>query len=479
MKQYLKSYVSFSLGMWFRAGISFLSVPVISYLIIPEEFGKSAMFTMTFSVITGFMFLGTDQSFMRFFNEYREEERRRLFWACLSPSFVVTTCVSFMLFVFGKQISLLLYGKVYPNINLLMAITLYLVVLQRFNQSLVRMRKKGFLYSLIDSVNAVGNFVFTLLYALFVERSFMAIVFGNMMGYVLALLTGIYFGKEYWKPARFSFSEVRAVLKFGLPFVPNLLLAWLFTSMDRISLRRYSTMTEIGLYSAAFKIASVMNLFQTGFSLLWMPTAYERYEKDKGDTVFFKKTFEMVSFVLFAVGFLVVGFKDVIFLLLAKSYRASAQIAPFLILVPIMQLLWLTSGVGINLTKKTYWHMVISSIATLLNFVGNTLLVPLYGALGAAISTGLSYVLYFYMRTSISEKLFPVRYDIKRASAGILMMIIVSSVGTLNRNLWLNMMAGIIGLCAVVCLYRKEFALLKKEMVSFVRTRTRNSKPTT
>ncbi|HBT40423.1 MAG TPA: polysaccharide biosynthesis protein, partial [Pseudothermotoga sp.] len=98
----------------------------------------------------------------RFFNEYREEERRRLFWACLSPSFVVTTCVSFMLFVFGKQISLLLYGKVYPNINLLMAITLYLVVLQRFNQSLVRMRKKGFLYSLIDSVNAVGNFVFTL-----------------------------------------------------------------------------------------------------------------------------------------------------------------------------------------------------------------------------------------------------------------------------------------------------------------------------
>jgi len=341
------------------------------------------------------------------------------------------------------------------------------------------MRKKGFLYSLIDSVNAVGNFVFTLLYALFVERSFMAIVFGNMMGYVLALLTGIYFGKEYWKPARFSFSEVRAVLKFGLPFVPNLLLSWLFTSMDRIALRRYSTMTEIGLYSAAFKIASVMNLFQTGFSLLWMPTAYERYEKDKGDTVFFKKTFEMVSFVLFAVGFLVVGFKDVIFLLLAKSYRASAQIAPFLILVPIMQLLWLTSGVGINLTKKTYWHMVISSIATLLNFVGNTLLVPLYGALGAAISTGLSYVLYFYMRTSISEKLFPVRYDIKRASAGILMMITVSSVGTLNRNLWLNMMAGIIGLCAVVCLYKKEFALLRKEVLSSVRTRRQNSKPTT
>ena len=80
LKQYLKSYISFSLGMWFRAGISFLSVPVISYLIIPEEFGKSAMFTMTFSIITGFMFLGTDQSFMRFFNEYREEERRRLFW---------------------------------------------------------------------------------------------------------------------------------------------------------------------------------------------------------------------------------------------------------------------------------------------------------------------------------------------------------------------------------------------------------------
>jgi O-antigen/teichoic acid export membrane protein len=477
LKQYLKSYISFSLGMWLRAGISFLSVPVISYLIIPEEFGKSAMFTMTFSVITGFMFLGTDQSFMRFFNEYREEERRRLFWACLSPSFVVTTCVSFILLIFGKQFSLLLYGRVYPNINLLLSITLYLVLLQRFNQSLVRMRKKGFLYSLIDSVNAVGNFAFTLIYALFVERSFIAIVFGNMMGYVLALFTGIYFGKEYWKPARFSFSEVRAVLKFGLPFVPNLLLAWLFTSMDRISLRRYSTMTEIGLYSTAFKIVSVMNLFQTGFSLLWMPTAYERYERDRGDPVFFKKAFEMICFVVFSVGFLVVGFKDVIFLLLARSYRPSAQIAPFLILVPIMQLLWLVSGLGINLTKKTYWHMVISSAAALLNFVGNTLLVPLYGARGAAISTGLSYVLYFYMRTFISERLFPVGYDIKRASAGILMMIVASSIGTLSTNLLLNVSVGMVGLCAVVCLYKKEFALLRKEVLSFVRTRRQNSKP--
>lgn len=221
----------------------------------------------------------------------------------------MATCVSFILFIFGKQISLLLYGKVYSNINLLMSITLYLVVLQRFNQTLVRMRKKGFLYSLIDSVNAVGNFAFTLFYALLVERNFIAIVFGNMMGYVLALMTGIYFGREYWKPARFSFSEVRAVLKFGLPFVPNLLLSWLFTSIDRISLRRYSTMTEIGLYSAAFKIVSVMNLFQVGFSLLWMPTAYERYERDKEDRMFFKRTFEMVCFVVFAVGFLVVGFK--------------------------------------------------------------------------------------------------------------------------------------------------------------------------
>lgn len=341
------------------------------------------------------------------------------------------------------------------------------------------MRKKGFLYSLIDSVNAVGNFAFTLFYALLVERNFIAIVFGNMMGYVLALMTGIYFGREYWKPTRFSFSEVRAVLKFGLPFVPNSLLSWLFTSIDRISLRRYSTMTEIGLYSAAFKIVSVMNLFQVGFSLLWMPTAYERYERDKEDRMFFKRAFEMVCFVVFAVGFLVVGFKDVIFLLLAKSYRPSAQIAPFLILVPIAQLLRLTSGVGIDLTKKTYWHMIISSIAALLNFVGNTLLVPLYGARGAAISTGLSYVLYFYMRTYISEKLFPVGYDIKRASIGISMMIIVSSIGTLRTNLLLNVLVGMAGLCAIVCLYKKEFTLLRKEVLSFVRTRRQNSKPTT
>ncbi len=87
-------------------------------------------------------------------------------------------------------------------------------------------------------------------------------------------------------------------------------------------------------------------------------------------------------------------------------------------------------------------------------------------------------VLYFYMRTSISERLFPVGYDIKRASAGMLMMIIVSSIGTLRTNPSLNVLVGMAGLCTTVCLYKKEFVLLRREVLSFVRTRRQKSKPT-
>ncbi|MEJ5230089.1 MAG: lipopolysaccharide biosynthesis protein [Pseudothermotoga sp.] len=476
MRKYFKSYISFSLGVWFRAGLSFISVPVISYLIVPEEFGKSAMFAMVFGIISSFMFLGTNQSFLRFFNEYKENERKRLFWACLSPSLLIVTLVTIVMLVLGDHLSIMLYKKVYPKVNLYMSITLYLAAFQHFNQLVIRMRKKGFLYSLVESVNVAGSFVFSLIYALMIERSFLAIVFGNMMGYALALATGIYVGWEYWKPVRFNLSEVKSVLSYGIPFVPNDLIRWVFTSVDRISLRLYSTLGEIGLYSAAAKIVSVMHLVETGFTALWYPVAFERYEKNTEDRLFYIKAFEMVSFLLFAFGFLIVGFKDIIFLLLPRTYMASAQIAPFLILVPIMSTLTLVSTVGINLSKKTHWHMVVSAIAAFMNYIGNSILVPLYSARGAAISTGMCFVIYFYIKTYIAEKLFPVGYGQKKVGLETILLMGVATVGTLSTNVILNILGGLIGFTVTLVLYKEQFKRVVKEIFSSVGLVSRKEK---
>ena len=55
-------------------------------------------------------------------------------------------------------------------------------------------------------------------------------------------------------------------------------------------------------------------------------------------------------------------------------------------------------------------QVVVSVGACIVNIVGNTLLVPKFGCQGAAISTGISYIVFFSLRTILSNKYFYVNF---------------------------------------------------------------------
>lgn len=66
---------------------------------------------------------------------------------------------------------------------------------------------------------------------------------------------------------------------------------------------------------------------------------------------------------------------------------------------------------GYKRDKKA--HMLIAGVSCITNFFGNWLLTPLMGARGAALSTGVSYIVFFAMRTVLANKVFYVDYHLK------------------------------------------------------------------
>jgi O-antigen/teichoic acid export membrane protein len=470
-RKYFKSFLSFSLGTWLRAFIYVFTTPIITYLINPEEFGKSAMYATAFGVINTIVLFGTDQSFVRFFYDYEEDKKNELLWSCLLPSVIIATILSMVVLVLSDRISVALYGQKYDFINLIFVVNIYLSLFQRYNQLIVRMLKKGMLYSLIDIVAAVSTTVFTIIFALF-SRTFYSIILGGIVGTICALLVGISQGRNYWKITRPKKEDLKEVLKYSAPFVPTMLLFWLFSSIDRISLRQYSTFVQIGIYSAAFKVAQVLSLVQSGFTTFWVPMAYERYSKNNQDTSFFVRANEMVSFVMFSVGFLLLGFKDILFLLLARSYRESSMVFPFLSFLPIMYSISETTVVWINFKKKSYWHMLITTVSALTNYIGNTLLVPIYGARGAAISTGISYIVFFWMRTLVAMRLYPkAGYNLKKVTLVTILMVCVALIETFQNSFVLNMVMGILGVIITIFVYKEPFMIIKNELQDVLKSR--------
>ncbi|NMC63836.1 MAG: oligosaccharide flippase family protein, partial [SAR324 cluster bacterium] len=294
-------------------------------------------------------------------------------------------------------------------------------------------------------------------YALLFARDFYAVIFGTVIGHLAVLIVSIMIELDFWKRRiLLSTVQIKKVILYGLPFVPAFMVTWLFSSMDKLALRSFSSFEEIGFYTAANKIVAVLLIIQGGFSMFWIPVAYETYENKPDDTSLYSKASKVLAGFMFAVSLILIGFKDIIILILDKAYLPAASIMPFLIFNPIMYTVSETTVGGINFKKKTHWHLWISIMAALVNFIGNTALVPVYGARGAALATGLSYVVFFYARTLISRKLFPVDYGLTRYSIGTLVLIAVALINTFSDSAYLEAGSSILGLIIITLLYKPE-----------------------
>ena len=79
-------------------------------------------------------------------------------------------------------------------------------------------------------------------------------------------------------------------------------------------------------------------------------------------------------------------FQAPVFLLLGKSYRSSIIFFPFLFLSPICYCLGETTGMGINIAKKTHWTTIVYLFSAVVNIALCFLLIPSQGMTGAAMA---------------------------------------------------------------------------------------------
>jgi len=457
-RNFIKSFFQFSIGQWVAALISFITTPITTWLIIPEEFGKASMFTLAFNLLLNIALLGADQSFVRMFYEKEEEKRRNLLWEALLPSLFIGFVIFIFIGIFWKNLSLVLFGDSNHFLPiLLLGLTILIGTVERFATLAVRMKKRGIAFSTLRVVNGITNAAFTILYALLVSRTFYAIIVGTLFSHIISALLAIYFEKELWfGKFKIELSSIKSIVRYGIPFVPTFLITWLFQSIDRLALRNYTDFNEIGLYSAAFKVVSIMGLIQTGFTTFWVPVSYESYENNPESTGIFEKTSLFISAAMFMLGMSILLFKDIIFLLLARSYRTAAQISPFLILMPIMGTVDYVTGQGISFKKKTYWYIIRAVVAATVNIIGNLLFVPVYGAKGAAFTTGISYIVFFSISTYISQRLYKVNYHLGKFYSATIIFVVVAFINTFVNILFLQVVSAIIGFILITIIYKDQ-----------------------
>lgn len=411
----IKKFIQYASGNFLALILGFISSPIITRLILPEEMGKFSLFNTVTSLLFLFVMIGTDQAYVRFYNGGNGEGKKCLLRKCVSISLIVAFGTSLGILCFYKPLSNYIIGEISFKVCILLIINIITSVLQRFSLLELRMSMKAKTYSAMNVWHKLSYILMVFAVYIWLKNNSLVLMIATVASNLLCYLACVILERKVWFHLRkcTSVFKTRELIIYGFPFVFSNAINWIFEYMDRMSIRYFCDFTEIGIYSAASTIVSLLTSCQLAFTAFWVPIAYEKYENDPKCNDFFVKMNRVVSYGMIIIAIGMVAGKDLIIFLLGDQYRNAMYIFPFLTFMPIMYTISETTVMGINFKKKTKAHIVVAGISAICNLAGNTVLVPMYGAKGAAISTGLSYVVFFAVRTIISLKLYKVEYKLK------------------------------------------------------------------
>ena len=463
MNSLIKKFIEFALGNGIALILGFISSPIITRLVMPEEFGKFSMFNTVTNLLLIVVMLGLDQSYVRFFYEEEDDNRGKLLIKTIKYPLIVNIILSILLIIFYKPMSSFIIGRYSFFIIVILIIQNTFSLINRFACLLIRMEQKGKLYSLIQVITKLFYIIFVLLLFKIFNRDYRTLVVSTTLSTVIVTMLAIFVEKDKWFLNKQNTGELKTSTKelflFGMPLILSTAIIWIFQSIDRLFINVYSGYTELGIYSSAFSIISLLNAIQGTFTTFWVPVANEKYKNNPDDTKFFEDINSIISFVMLLVAVLLITSKDLLVLLLGSKYRNASFIFPFLVFMPIMYTISETTVLGINFKKRTQYHIWVAIISALTNIIGNYILVPSMGAKGAAISTGLSYVVFFMTRTMISKKLYRVNYNLRKFFICTLAMIILSVYASLYRFNIILFILGIINILIIFICYK--FIIIK------------------
>ncbi len=470
----VRGFLTYFYGNFVVLLLGFIQTPLLTRMLPTDEYGKTGMFETAVTVIYIFAILGLDQAYIRYYyakgkaggsEQLVPVDRRALLFRCITPPLIIVTVLSLVYIILCRPVNFFLFGADGADVTALVIIYTLICVFERFFFLDVRMQQNGRLYSNINIIEKVLS-IATIIVAFYLIGSDFRIglyALAVPWGLTTSFLVLRYFrmckkdGASGTEASGRYVPSYRELISYGIPFITVLLMEWALSSCDRIALRSFSSFDELGIYTSAMKIVILLITFKNTFIAYWSPVAMERFEDgiNEKNTAFFRQAYEVVMMLCITGAAFLILFRRVIVLLLGPEYRSAEAVIPFLTLMPIFAIMFEITVQSIKFSRKGQYLNVASLVALVVNIIGNLLLVPRLGGMGAAVTTGISYIIYFVIGSYFAEKCIRVGYNYRKTALYALLITLYCAEASFINNTLYDTLAGLI-IMALVCMIDRD-----------------------
>ncbi len=418
--------------------LNFLLVPLYTtkgVLSSVAEYGKVSLIYSWFVIFNVILAYGMETAFFRFF--HKEDDKKKVVGTA-SVSLIITSLTFFVLaFLFKNQISQFTNIKAEYISLVIWILLLDALVIIPF--AWLRANEKPMKYAIIKICNVAVNLglnIFLLLWLKgladgnpffnnFYQPNFEInyIFISNLVASGLTLLLMV----SFYTKIKYTFDSVllKKMLRYAFPVLIAGIAFSINETFDRILLERLLpeniAETQIGMYSACYKLALFMTLFATAYRLGIEPFFFSHANSENPQKNYAKILEFFVAFG--AVIFLsVVVFADILkpIIIRSEAYWEAMWIVPLILLANFCLGIYHNLSVWYKITDRTKFGAYISVFGALVTLVLNIWLIPKIGFKGSAIATLSAYSSMMLLSYYFGRKYYPIPYNLKKIGSYLL-----------------------------------------------------------
>ena len=377
--------------------LGFLLLPLYTSWLGTSGFGESDLVTTYSSFLVCIMTMCVGDAIFVFTKNQNDAEKKSYFSTSL---FFITVVLGIWVIIWGFLDIFFEMNNVKNSFSVNLWYIYFIVIttfLQTFTQQFILSIEKIRIYSLTGIVHTVVTFVFSclLIPSLGVRGYILSMIIAN-------LLTGCYsffFSQSYrYLSSKIEWHRVGNILKYSIPLIPNTIMWWLVSALNRPIMEHHLSYSDIGIFAVANRFPGVITMVFSVFSAAWSISVFEEYEKDDYENFYvgvFKTLFFSISIIA---SFILIFSKQIIMIFAAPEFLGAWKYMLVLIIASVFSCMSGFFGTNFGVVKKSKYYFYLSVWGAGTAIVFNFILIPLLGLWGTSLSVLISFVIIMITR---------------------------------------------------------------------------------
>ncbi len=485
LKQLAGQSFVYGLGGLVSKAVGIVLLPIYLHHVTRDQFGSVELVMASITLAAILLRLGLTNAMFRFsFDNPGSDMRVRTVQTAFAGVLTMSTL--------GVAVGLLAAATVEPFTEVLGGRELTVIglaglwVTMNFDilTGIYRIERRPTAYVGYSLLNVAITIVLTLILVIPLHLQASGLMIGNFSGTYITYLLMLYARRDIVGFRLVDRGLLRRMLHFSVPLMPAGLALWALNVADRFQVQGLTSKAELGSYSTAAKLALAAMLLIAAFQTAWPAFANSMPTEDETRVVYR---------LVLTYWSMVMGWAIVVISLLAPPYIHltlprpvwnAAPVVPFLTFGAVLYGAYMILNAGVNRSKKTRFTPVVTGVSAAVNVGLNFALIPLWGIVGAGVSTVVGYAVLVYLGWRNAQHSYPVDYEWSRvlrvtavtAAAVAASILVIPATGWVGIPVRLAIIAGFpLALMAAGVLSRGEQRRMRERVAAMRGRRSRQA----